>query len=246
MEIILYEELSMNAHPALKTQLYDGWILRFSNGYTNRANSVNPLYKSALPIEEKLDFCKDIYSSQGLPAVYKITPHSAKDLDGILDTCGYEKVTPTNVMVKKLTTADFYGFKSIITDKIDVGWQESYFRLNGITDDIKIKTGKAIQDGILNKTFCASVKEREVTAACGLCVIERGYAGLFDITVDQDCRRRGLGFDICSSLLASASRDGAKFAYLQVVADNAPAVALYKKLGFEFYYQYWYRVKDIL
>jgi len=36
----LYEELSANAHPALKTIIYDGWILRFSDGYTNRSNSV--------------------------------------------------------------------------------------------------------------------------------------------------------------------------------------------------------------
>lgn len=43
-EIVLYEELSMNAHPAIKTHVYDGWLLRFANGYTNRANSVNMIY----------------------------------------------------------------------------------------------------------------------------------------------------------------------------------------------------------
>jgi len=40
------EELSMNALPALSTVFLNGWILRFSNGYTRRANSVNPIYPS--------------------------------------------------------------------------------------------------------------------------------------------------------------------------------------------------------
>ena len=43
-EILQIEELSINAFPAILTELYDGWILRYSNGYTYRGNSVNPLY----------------------------------------------------------------------------------------------------------------------------------------------------------------------------------------------------------
>ncbi len=42
--ISLIEEISMNAYPALKTVVYDEWILRFANEHTNRTNSINPTY----------------------------------------------------------------------------------------------------------------------------------------------------------------------------------------------------------
>ncbi len=67
------EELSMNAWPALKTHLYDGWVLRFANGYTKRANSVHPIYSSTLPVGEKITFCEGLYGREGLPTVFKLT-----------------------------------------------------------------------------------------------------------------------------------------------------------------------------
>ncbi len=48
------EELSINALPALQTMLVDGWVLRFANGYTKRANSIHPLYASTGDAREKI------------------------------------------------------------------------------------------------------------------------------------------------------------------------------------------------
>ncbi len=39
------EELSMNALPSLQTILFDGWVIRFANGYFNRANSMLSVLK---------------------------------------------------------------------------------------------------------------------------------------------------------------------------------------------------------
>jgi hypothetical protein len=44
------EELSLSALPALETVFLDGWVLRFSNDYTRRANSINPLYAGTRPL----------------------------------------------------------------------------------------------------------------------------------------------------------------------------------------------------
>jgi len=160
----------------------------------------------------------------------------------ILSQRGYEKVTPTNLMIRPLASWDMLKTKSVVSDKISGAWQKDYFRLSGISDELSVKTAKIIQGNIMNKTLCASISENGIAIACGLCVIERGYAGLYDIVVDADHRGQGLAFDICGSLLNNAVKIGAETAYLQVVANNVPAVRLYSKLGFTDCYQYWYRI----
>lgn len=65
------EELAINAWPALETKLYDGWVLRFADGFTKRANSISPIYDFSLPLQTKLNFCEKEYRSRNLPIVYK-------------------------------------------------------------------------------------------------------------------------------------------------------------------------------
>jgi ribosomal protein S18 acetylase RimI-like enzyme len=243
-QVLLIEELAMNAHPALTTRLYDGWVLRFSNGYTKRANSVNPVYPSVLPFDEKIASCEHVYRAQKLPVVFKLTRALSGTLDGELARRGYGLVAPTDVMTTALTgdarrAPDFH-----VTPYVTDGWAGSFFALNGLTEPGKAQTARQMLDSIQSGVLCGSIVKNGRTIAVGLCVIERGFAGLFDIVVDQAYRGRGYGFELCASLLSEVRNNGAETAYLQVVQTNAAALALYGKLGFEKAYDYWYRVKE--
>ena len=55
------EDLSLNAWPSHQIELYDGWILRFSYFYTHRTNSVEQIGPSTIPVEEKVQYCEEIY-----------------------------------------------------------------------------------------------------------------------------------------------------------------------------------------
>src|SRR5258708_12552591 len=102
------EELSFNAWPALQTLHYDGWILRFAEGYARRANSVNPVYESSLPTHTKISFCQQLYSARGLDTVFKITEAvQPNDLDSILEVEGYRQEPLTSVQTLSLLHPPF-------------------------------------------------------------------------------------------------------------------------------------------
>lgn len=240
--MLLFEELSMNAWPALQTMVYDGWILRFANGYTKRANSVLPLYDYQLPLNEKIDYCEEIYHRQGLPTVFKLTP-SGSLIDEVLEQRGYRRVDETAIRVVSLD-----GWKAVENDvtvetHFNRKWVTSNFALSHITDERTLATAGQMLQNLRNKAIYVNKVVDGKVVSSGLGVMERGYVGLFDIIVEEACRQRGFGREIVTSLLNEASKSNSHHAYLQVVAGNKPAEHLYDTLGFREVYKYWYRVK---
>lgn len=59
-----------------------------------------------------------------------------------------------------------------------------------------------------------------------------GEAELLTIVVEPDARRRGIGTALMTAWMADAA-NSADTAFLEVARDNAPAIALYEKFGFE-------------
>jgi len=88
----------------------------------------------------------------------------------------------------------------------------------------------------------ATVADGGQTASVGMAVAEAGRVGLFEIGTHPAHRRRGLARRVVGALLAWGAAQGATGAYLQVMPDNIPALALYQGLGFGEAYRYWYRV----
>ena len=242
-KILMYEELSLNAHPAIQTQHYDGWILRFADGYTKRANSVSPLYTSTLDLQEKISECENRYFSKGLPAVFKLTDNSAPDIDKTLRERGYTLVEPTYVMEMDLQSRDFPLGDCVMTSCADESWLNSYFALSKNSDNVKMAAAKQILDNVKNDMICGQISKDGMVVACGTAVIERGYMGLLNVVVDEQHRGKGYGTEICESLLSASKRIGTRIAYLQGVKENHMAVNLYKKLGYKIIYSQWYWVK---
>ena len=79
--------------------------------------------------------------------------------------------------------------------------------------------------------------------ATGLGILDRDYIGLYAIHVKKEYRRQGYARQICTGLLKEGIKKGAQNAYLQVVEGNNNARALYRSLGFQQLYTYWFRVQ---
>ena len=86
----------------------------------------------------------------------------------------------------------------------------------------------------------ALVTARIGDAASGVAAVDGDWAGFRSIEVASGRRREGLGLAVMAALVEWAAERGATTAYLQVLGDNAPALALYDRLGFLEHHRYRY------
>lgn len=238
------EELSMNAWPSIQTQFFDGWIIRFANGYTKRSNSVNPLYYSSKDVNEKIELCEHIFKKKELNPVFKLTLEVFPiNLDNILENRGYKAIDYTSVQILDLLYVDEPKNSNIkIYTHINQEWINCYCKLKSINTDDKI-TFIRILKNITNEKIFVSLLLNDKVIACGFGVLEDDYIGLFDIIVDINYRKYGYGEQLIKNIIKIAKNKDVKKAYLQVILENVPAFNLYKKIGFKELYKYWYRIK---
>ena len=265
------EEISLNAWPSHKSELYDGWIIRYSHNYTYRTNSVEQVGESAIPIEDKLLFCENAYRHHGTPASFKINPLTDPAFDKMLEDRGYEIKHVTEVMTGELDkmhpitpVEEEYEFENrlgmpscmryslggddvsvLIQPLITDEWIAGVFHLNGTTEPLLRRIVPAMFKAIPKKTIVCSIEIDGHMVASGLGICDREFVGIYAIYVSPSCRRRGYAKAIVSSLLLEGGRQGASKAYLQVVKNNKVAKRLYTELGFEDFYSYWFRSKDV-
>lgn len=241
-----YEELTFNEWPAMKTVFLDGWILRISEGYTKRNNSVSPLaLQGSQPLNHRIDRCEEIFYGHGLKPTFKMTPLSDDwGLDDELDRRGYKVVQRSWVMRVNLDTSPTENLHLIKPVKIvSDSWRKDFVTLSELTAE-EAKKLDHILDLIAFPTLEVALKEENNTAAVGTGVLVGNRLGLCNIHTGKNYRGAGWGTKVVMQLLSFGRLAGAREAYLQVVQDNAPAVNLYKKFGFQELYSYWYRVKE--
>jgi ribosomal protein S18 acetylase RimI-like enzyme len=241
----IIEELSLNAWPSLQTVLYDGWVIRFANGYTKRANSVNPLHPSTIDLDEKIRFCENLYQDKNLSVVFKITPIvSPGSLDERLSASGYRKDSLTSIQVMELGSANLQVTHEVdLQEDLSGEWLDNFCRMSAVSETQREPLRQILTNIVPSHCF-VSLTSADQVIACGLGVLQSGHIGLFDIVTDMAFRGRGYGRQVVESILAWGRQNGAQKAYLQVMLNNPPALHLYSKLGFTEKYQYWYRIKS--
>ncbi len=245
------EEAATNAWPALQQQRYHGWTLRFSRGFTRRANSVaTDLRAQSLPdnhsLQARIRYCENRYAAADLATVFRLTSlGNDAELDAVLADRGYTRAGETLVLARPLDdAADADPAISARVRQLTAlqDWLDAYSVLAELPP-----AGAALHRAILRAIpfelglWATTEADQAPSRACGLGVLEDELLGLFDIITDARHRQQGHGRAVVRALLSWGADQGARYAYLQVAADNSPALALYD--GFEFtpLYRYWYR-----
>ena len=184
-----YEELTLNAFPVLHTEVYDGWILRFSGGEGYQGNCISPLYLSTRAYEDKIDYCENKFREKGLPCVFKMTPNVPAALDQQLAMRQYELEDKTYIMECSLTSEDSLSSEEAqvlpsasptgedgaqennilakteirLSREIDDSWLEAFLTLEGMDKDICLETARAMLNAIRKPVYCAALYEKETS-----------------------------------------------------------------------------------
>ena len=229
------EEACLAAWPAPRQLLMDGWLLRFAGGHTSRANSVNVVGPSRDGVAAKLAACDALYRAQGLRTTVRLSSALPQpDLAPALDAAGYG--TPRDaslVLFADLAPSRHDGGGTALAEgRPGPAWRAASDAAAGL-DAADAAWRARILDGYAVPVAFASAEVAGQVAATALGAVHGGLVCLNAVATDPRHRGRGLAARVVSALLAWAvERQGATGACLQVDAGNAPALALYGRLGF--------------
>jgi ribosomal protein S18 acetylase RimI-like enzyme len=219
-----------------------GWVLRASGGFTSRGNSVLPLRAPGVPLDEALQRAGAWYAERGLPLKLQVPTEARRLLDAELGERGWPILTETRVLAARL---DLLRDAAASEMRVEV-------RLDAEPDDAwlaRYRDGAGLQPVARelltrhDRVRFASVRAGEDVLAIGRGVIDQEWLGVAAVEVDPEHRRQGLARAVMAALWRWGAENGARRSYLQVEADNEPALALYERLGYWHHHDYRYRTQ---
>ena len=241
------EDAGLNASAPPQQRWVDGWLLRYGPGKARRSRCVQAVAAGRLSNAERLALCEAVFAEAGLPLFVRITPFSQPPgLGEWLLGEGLHRIDDSRVMVTttmppvsalpdgmRLVPADAAYYAQVIAE------------LRGSPD--AQRQGHAQRLASSPVPYCGWLLQRREDGqilACAQTAAEADMVGLYDVFTAPVARGQGLAGWLCARLLAQAAAAGARVAYLQVDAANAPAVQTYRRLGFVDAFGYHYLARD--
>jgi len=237
------EAVSFRSWPAANTS-YDGtWAIRLTAGHpSKRLNSVNPLDPADhSDLENRIARAARRFQGFGRPLVFRQSPLAPPELDNILDARGWRRFDETQVMTLNLPGVDLSGALNQVPLKDAGRWIDQCVVMESFDPSVKPGLSELISSVEGEVGLFLSEDDAGCPLAAGMAVRFGDLVGLFEIVSNPQKRRRGFGMRVVKSALLWGREKGANRAWLQVVADNEPAIGLYETLGFEEIYRYAYR-----
>jgi N-acetylglutamate synthase len=201
--------------PDLETEPLGDWVLRRSPTATaRRANSVLAMAPGPAGAYERV---LDFYARHGQRPVAAVLPGSAP-----------EELFLTHGWVPESTDADtVFELASVAGVARALPRDLPEAELEEVLEEVLEEAGSL-------------VTARIGSSASGVAAYGADWVGFRSIEVSPAHRRQGLGLAVVAALVGWGAERGATTAYLQVLADNEPALALYERLGFVEHHRYRY------
>ncbi|MDP9393760.1 MAG: GNAT family N-acetyltransferase [Actinomycetota bacterium] len=250
-EIAEVERANADGWAPFETAELGGWLLRAGGGFTGRANSVLPLGDPGLPLDEALERVAQWYAERGIRPRFQLPLPLAADLADALEARGWRRVDDSLVLTAPLDTvlartADLVAAAAgrgapapppvDLADTPSEAWLSLYHYRGGDLPPV----ARQLLVTARTRAF-ATASEDGAAVAVGRVAVSGRWAGVTAMEVAPHARRRGLAAHVLGALGGWAGERGADAVYLQTMATNEPALALYRRLGFTMHHPYHYR-----
>jgi GNAT superfamily N-acetyltransferase len=222
--------------PAVETAYLGQWLLRASSGWTGRANSLLPVGDPGLPVPEALAKAVEFYTERGLRPQALVRLGAPYEQE--IRTCGWVDARPDQSDTLVLhTTLDHVNavpeYDVQLAEKPDDAWYAAAF--DGPVPD----GAPTVLEGAPKARFASVAVDGQVVAV-GRGAMTGHWLGVDAIRVAETHRRRGLGTALVQGLARWAGGEGGRRTYLEVLEENAAAMATYRRLGYREAYRYRY------
>jgi N-acetylglutamate synthase len=217
------------------------WLLRAARGFTGRANSALVAGDPGQPLDDALREVSAFYADNALPALAQVVVGSAED--SLLADHGWTRARPSQadalVQVASVAMARRHRAQGPWADAVEIdpsptdAWIDRYGR--------SLQTDRDVVRSVLasgDQTAFAHVGDPII--GIGRAVVTDDWVGLSAVEIDPGRRGQGIGTAVVAALLEWGASLGARSAYLQALADNDAALALYERFGFRTHHAYKY------
>ncbi len=231
----------INAWPSFEIEVADGWILRFAEGYSKRANAATPLLPGAQVDPALIDHILRSFDERGIAPCFRLTGIEDRRAEEILAGTGLVDFDPSLCLTAPVGDGLAVDASVVIRAVPKPAWIAAAATSYGGEKSNADRLGRIVRL-IRQPAAFATLSLDGEDSAWGLAVAERGYVGLYDIVVAPGLRGLGLGRRLVASLMAWGRGQGGTLAYLQMREANEVAASLYASLGFTTAYRYTHRV----
>jgi GNAT superfamily N-acetyltransferase len=239
-EVAELEAVCERAWPPQERLELDGAVLRFTHGFTRRANSARVDARGD-DLGGLIARAEQEYRSRGLRPGFRLTPLTPPAFEALLRERGYEVDTEAVVMVAgalPATGAHDPGDGIELAGTLGEEWLRVFQAIERKWPPEQDPGARwVLGSGDAPRRF-ALARVAGAPAATGYGRIEGDWLYIASVATFPERRRLGLARAVSDRLFAWGAGEGARRAILQAETKNRAAQALYAALGFEPRYTY--------